>query len=137
MSKEITTNFGEHLIFDGYGCDYESLKSMEVCYDVLNELVNLAEMHKITEPIIIKSEGNLVLGGKDPGGFTGAVFIEESHITIHTFAKRGFVTIDLYSCKEFNTTKIIDYLNNKFNPKDKDILHFKRGMKYPTDNIYD
>jgi S-adenosylmethionine decarboxylase len=137
MSNRQTSNFGEHLIFDAYGCDYQSLSNMETCYDVLNKLVELANMHKITEPVIIKSEGNLVLGGKDPGGFTGAVFIEESHITIHTFAKRGFVTIDLYSCKEFDTSKIMEYLTQTFKPKDKDILHFKRGMKYPSDNIYD
>ena len=133
---EKTSAFGEHLIFDAYGCDYSSLNNMETCYDVLNKLVELAEMHKITEPVIIKSEGNLILGGKDPGGFTGAVFIQESHITIHTFAKRGFVTIDLYSCKEFNTSQIIQYLTDTFKPKDKDILHFRRGMKYPIDNIY-
>jgi S-adenosylmethionine decarboxylase len=137
MAEKQILNFGEHFIFDAYGCDFDSLNNMEVCYNVLNELVNLAGMHKITEPIIIKSEGNQTLGGKDPGGFTGAVFIEESHITIHTFAKRGFVTIDLYSCKEFETKKIMNYLENIFKPKDKDILHFKRGMKYPSDNIYD
>lgn len=132
-----TQNFGEHLIFDGYGCNLQSLNNMEICYDVLNNLVTLAKMTKITEPVIIKSEGNLTLGGKDPGGFTGAVFIQESHITIHTFAKRGFVTIDLYSCKEFDTSKIIEYLCEVFTPMEKDVLHFKRGMKYPLDNIYE
>lgn len=135
MEKK-TSIFGEHLIYDAYGCSLDSLNNMETCYDVLNNLVDKAEMHKITEPIIIKSDGNLVLGGKDPGGFTGAVFIQESHITIHTFAKRGFVTIDLYSCKEFNTENIISYLDSVFKPENKDILHFKRGMKYPVDNIY-
>ena len=132
-----TSAFGEHLIFDGYGCALEPLNNMENCYNVLNKLVELAGMYKITEPMIIKSDGNLILGGKDPGGFTGAVFIQESHITIHTFAKRGFVTIDLYSCKEFDTSRIINYLTEVFKPRDKDILHFKRGMKYPIDNIYE
>lgn len=137
MKNINTQNFGEHLIYDAYGCEYDSLNNMENCYDVLNKLVSLAEMTKITEPIIIKSEGNLSLGGKDPGGFTGAVFIQESHITIHTFAKRGFVTVDLYSCKEFKSNEIIEYLDSIFKPKNKDVLHFKRGMKYPVDNIYD
>jgi S-adenosylmethionine decarboxylase len=137
MSNENISTFGEHLIYDAYGCDYSALNNMETCYNVLNSLVRLAGMHKITEPMIIKSEGNLTLGGKDPGGYTGAVFIEESHITIHTFARRGFVTIDLYSCKEFDTSKIMDYLNETFKPEQKDIIHFKRGLKYPKDNIYD
>jgi S-adenosylmethionine/arginine decarboxylase-like enzyme len=39
MSNRQTSNFGEHLIFDAYGCDYQSLSNMETCYDVLNKLV--------------------------------------------------------------------------------------------------
>lgn len=130
-------NFGEHLIYDAYGCDLHALSSKEICENTLNELVLLAGMTKITEPLVIESLGNETLGGKDPGGFTGIVFIQESHISIHSFAKRGFLTIDLYSCKEFNTQGIIEYLDSIFKPKDKDVLFLKRGLKYPVGNIYD
>ena len=130
-----TTQFGEHLIFDAYGCNPEKLNNMELCYDVLNTLVKMAEMKQMTPPMVIKSEGNLTLGGKDPGGFTGFVIIEESHISIHTFAKRGFVTIDLYSCKEFPSEGIIEYLKETFEAKDADVLKLQRGLKYPSDNI--
>ncbi len=131
----ITAKFGEHLVFDAYGCNPEKLNNMELCYDVLNTLVKMAEMRPMTPPFVIKSEGNLVLGGKDPGGFTGFVIIEESHISIHTFAKRGFVTIDLYSCKEFPSDGIIEYLKKTFEAKDADVLKMERGLKYPSDNI--
>jgi len=130
-----TTTFGEHLVFDAYGCNVEKLMDMELCYDVLNTLVKMAEMHAMTPPFVIKSEGNLTLGGKDPGGFTGFVIIEESHISIHTFAKRGFVTIDLYSCKEFPSDGIVEYLKKTFEAKDVDVMTMKRGLKYPSENI--
>lgn len=133
---ETTTNFGYHLVFDAYGCPIKKLNSKKMCEEVLNQAVIKAKMHKIGEPHIIKASGNETLGGKDPGGFSGFVIIQESHISIHTFAKRGFVSIDIYSCKEFETKEVIKYLKEVFEPKEVDVLEFKRGMKYPTQNIY-
>ncbi len=128
--------FGQHLIFDAYGCDFEALNNKDVCTNALEDMVRLAKMHKLREPIIIHADGNETLGGKDPGGYSGFVIIEESHISIHSFAKRGFLTIDLYSCKEFETADVIDYLIETFKPKDYDIIKMDRGLKYPADNIY-
>lgn len=128
--------FGEHLTYDAYGCSYESLSNMELCFDVLNNLVKLAKMHKLTEPVIIKADGNATLGGKDPGGFSGFVIIQESHISLHTFVKRGFLTLDVYSCKPFKEEEIVKYLGETFKPKDFDINKTSRGLKYPTENIY-
>ncbi len=132
-----TTVFGKHLIFDAYQCKLEKLNNMELCWDILNNLAKMAEMTKITEPYIVKAEGNLGTGGKDPGGFSGFVMIQESHISIHTFAKRGFVTIDLYSCKEFNDKGIVDYLKETFGTEDITVIKMDRGMKYPVENIYE
>lgn len=131
-----TTTFGQHLIFDAYGCDYSVLNSAKQCKRLLEEIVEITEMHKLTEAIIVSAEGNTVLGGKDPGGFTGFIIIEESHISIHTFAKRGFVTIDVYSCKEFDARQVIEYLELNLKPKDYDVLNMQRGLKYPLTNIY-
>lgn len=131
-----TSKFGEHIIIDAYGCTFESLNNMELCFDILNNLADLAEMKKLTTPYVVKAEGNETLGGKDPGGYSGFLMIMESHISLHTFAKRGFVTIDLYSCKTFKHDKILDYIKKVFQPKDLDILKFDRGMKYPVENIY-
>lgn len=128
--------FGQHLIFDAYGCDYDSLNSIDTTVKVLNKLVEIAGMHKLMEPYVVNASPNTAVGGKDPGGNSGFVIIQESHISIHTFAKRGFVTIDIYSCKEFETQEIIKYLKEEYNPKDVDLLKLDRGLKYPVKNIY-
>lgn len=135
-TKSEDIKFGEHLVFDAYGCNYKKLSNMELCVDVLNELAKITGMKKIGEPIVVKANGNLTLGGKDPGGFSGFLIIEESHISIHTFAKRGFVTIDLYSCKGFKNEGVVKYLEKTFEPESFDVLKMDRGLKYPTDNIY-
>jgi S-adenosylmethionine decarboxylase len=131
-----TTKFGIHLIFDAYGCPLNVLNDMEVCYTVLDKLTEVSDMNKLGEPVVVKAESNEALGGKDPGGFSGFLMIQESHISLHTFAKRGFVTVDVYSCKEFDADGTIEFLIETFKPKDYDILKLDRGLKYPKDNIY-
>jgi len=131
-----TVQFGEHLIYDAYGCPFEVLNDENLCKKILLDLCDLAGMHALIEPHVIKSDGSIALNGKDPGGFSGFLIIEESHISVHTFIKRGYVTIDLYSCKEFNTQKPLAYLNSVLKPKNADILKMTRGLKYPKENIY-
>jgi len=134
--KSNTVKFGEHLIFDAYGCPLDKLTDKQLCITVLNKLAELAEMNPISEPYVINADSNETLGGKDPGGFSGFLIIQESHVSIHTFAKRGFVTIDLYSCKRFKTEGVMEYLIDTFEPENYDIFKMDRGLKYPSDNIY-
>jgi S-adenosylmethionine decarboxylase len=136
MKKTETIKFGKHMIFDAYGCDYKKLSSKETCLEILSTLCKMAGMHPLAEPFIVKAEQNETLGGKDPGGWSGFLIIQESHISIHTFAKRGFVTLDMYSCKEFNTNGLLDYLRTTLKPDDIDVISLDRGLKYPTENIY-
>lgn len=136
MNTIDSIKFGEHLIFDAYGCPFDVLNSKELCAQVLEKLVLLGEMNKLHEPYVVEVTSNEALGGKDPGGFSAFVMIKESHISVHTFARRGFVTLDMYSCKEFKSEGVIEYLKSVFKPKDFDVLKMERGLKYPKDNIY-
>jgi S-adenosylmethionine decarboxylase len=124
------------LIFDAYGCEFQVLNSKKACEVILNKCAELAGMRKILDPVVVKASPNTAVGGKDPGGYSGFLIIQESHISIHTFAKRGFVTMDVYSCKEFSSEAVIGYLKTVFKAKDTDIIKMDRGLKYPTENIY-
>lgn len=128
-------HFGEHLTIDGYGGDYEKLNSREVVFDILDNLPEKLGMHKFSEPMVYHSDGNDI---KDPGGWTGIVVIAESHISVHTFAKRGFVSVDVYTCKnDMNNDLIIDYVTKAFDLKDIETNFIKRGTRYPEANIYE
>lgn len=131
-----TIKFGNHLIFDGYGCNPKKLDNEELCINVLHKIAKIAGMKKLHDPVIVKADSNETLGGKDPGGFSCFLMIQESHISIHTFTRRGFVTIDVYSCKEFEAQPVIKYVKEVFKAKDSDILKIDRGLKYPIKNIY-
>ena len=128
--------FGEHLIFDAYGCDPKKLNDPKLCVKVMKDLCKMGGMKPLCEPALIDAGSNEALGGKDPGGYSGFLIIQESHISIHTFVKRGFVTIDVYSCKAFKTEGVVEYLKKAFGSRDEQVIKIERGLKYPSENIY-
>lgn len=127
------THFGEHITIDGYGGDVDLLNTKELVLGALNELPGLLGMKKLSEPEVYFSDGNDI---KDPGGWTGFVVIEESHVSIHTFAKRGFLSADVYTCRNGMDLELIkDYFTKKFALKDLETHFIKRGTRYPVENI--
>lgn len=127
-------HFGEHVTIDGYGGNESLLNDKKVVLACLNDLPEQLGMHKLSEPVVYFSEGNDI---KDPGGWTGVVVIDESHISIHTFPKRGFLSADVYTCKNgMDSELIFDYFKSKFELKDMETNFIKRGTKYPQNNIY-
>jgi len=75
-------HFGEHLTIDGYGGSFEKLNDKELVLKCLNELPEKIGMKKFAEPSVYRALPN---GKEDPGGWSGFVVIQESHISIHTF----------------------------------------------------
>ncbi len=132
--KRNYSNFGEHLTIDGYKGNFEKLNSKELILSCLNELPGMIGMKKLAEPQIYSAPDNNL---KDPGGWSGFVVIAESHISVHTFPKRGFVSIDVYTCKPKMDKKFIsNYFIKKFDLKNIETHFIKRGTKYPVENIY-
>lgn len=132
-SDHTTDHFGEHLMIDGYGGDKALLDDKDLVLDCLQNLPGQVDMHILGGPYIFHSDGNDI---KDPGGWTGFVIIAESHISIHTFPGRGFVSIDLYTCRNgMDTEFITKYFKDKFKLKDLEINFVKRGTRYPKENL--
>lgn len=122
-------------MLDLYGCDIRSLGDFEVCYKFLDELPQKIGMEVLTPPYLVIADSNESAGGKDPGGLTGYTIIAESHISIHTFVKRKFVSLDVYSCKDFDVELVEKYIHQIFKPADVEKNLVQRGTKYPTGNI--
>ncbi len=122
------THFGEHLMLDGYGGSYEKLNSKDLVSSILYDLPTKLGMKLLSEPVVYFAEPNHI---KDPGGWSGVVVIAESHLSIHTFPEKGFVTADVYTCKNgMNNEYIIKYLTDAFELKDVEINFVKRGLRY-------
>lgn len=127
-------HFGEHITIDGYGGDRELLDNGEGVKNLISNLVSKLGMHGLIEPVVVNAPDN---GIKDPGGWSGFIIIAESHIAIHTFPKRGFVSADVYTCQNgLDTQTVIDVFTTEFKLQDVETNFIKRGMKYPQNNIY-
>jgi len=128
-----TCNFGEHLTLDGYGGDPKKLNDQDIVLESLYELPAILGMQKLSEPqVYFVPDTN----GKDPGGWSGFVVIVESHISIHTFPARKFVSIDVYTCRDgLNNEFVVNYFKAKFKLQDVEVNFIKRGTKYPKYNL--
>ena len=133
MSETKPNHFGEHLTLDGYGGSYEKLNDRDLVLSCLLELPEKLGMHPLAEPVVYAAADNQI---KDPGGWSGFVVIAESHISIHTFPKRRFVSIDAYTCKNGMDTGIaIEYFREKFDLNETETNLVIRGKKYPQENL--
>ena len=122
-------HFGEHLTIDGYGGNFEKLNDKELVFKCLNELPEKIGMKKFAEPSIYHAAPS---GKKDPGGWTGFVVVQESHISIHTFPARGFISADVYTCQNgLDIEFVLNYFKDVFNLQNIEQTFIKRGMQYP------
>jgi len=128
-----TTHFGEHITIDGYGGDPKLLNDRETVLGLLTELCETQRMTPLIEPVVVEAADNQI---KDPGGWSGFLIIAESHISIHTFPRRRFLSADLYTCQNgINTASIIAFVKERFKLEDVETNFIQRGTKYPGQNI--
>lgn len=129
-----TEQFGVHYMLDGYGASQAVLSDATTLRNILDTLPAKMGMHAINEPVVVEVG---VKNRKDSGGLSGFVMIAESHISFHTFPKRGFVTIDVYTCQnDLDTDKLTREFVEAFKITETDEFVKKRGTKYPTEDIY-
>lgn len=133
MTDTQMQHFGEHVTIDGYGGDPERLNDREAVLSTLTDLCDALHMTPLMEPHILSAPDNQL---KDPGGWSAFVMIAESHISIHTFPKRRFVSADVYTCQNgMDQELIIDYFTQKFALEEVETHFVKRGLKYPEHNL--
>jgi S-adenosylmethionine decarboxylase len=130
IHSKTTEQFGVHIMIDGYGAVAERLHDKAVLSSLLNDLPGEMGMHRICPAVVVEVGPGCT---KDPGGLSGFVMIAESHISIHTFPARGFVTMDLYTCQcGLDRTATIARLMAAFDLQDADIHVQDRGLRYPA-----
>jgi len=121
------------LTIDGYGGSFKKLNDKKLVLDCLKKLPQKIGMKILGRPWIYLAPDNNI---RDSGGWSGFVIVAESHISIHTFPHRQFVSIDVYTCKEgLNRKFLTSYFVKKFGLKDVETHFIKRGTRYPVEII--
>jgi S-adenosylmethionine decarboxylase len=124
-----SVHFGEHVMIDGYRCATARLEDQMLVRSCLNELSAMLMMRPLCVPEVYFAPGGTP---KDPGGWTGFVVLQESHLSIHTFPAHQFVSIDVYTCKNgLNVPAIERYFKGVFAALALETNFVRRGTRYP------
>ncbi len=122
-----------HLIVDGYGGDSKKLQDMDQTYKLLDGYPSEIGMTKISPPYVFRYVGTK----PEDWGVSGFVLIAESHISIHTFPERGYVNVDIFSCKLFDAQKAVAYIQKHFGLTEAKSAVLNRGLEAIGEDITD
>ena len=117
-----------HLVVDGYGADPEKLKDVNLIHQFLDEYPSAIGMTKIVPPQVYTYHGQK----PEDWGVSGFVIIAESHISIHTFPDKGYLNIDIFSCRAFDPASSLDDVKATFSLEDVKVWTLDRGLEYIT-----
>ncbi len=95
-------------------------------YRFLDEYPPSIGMTKIASPAVYTYHGPK----PQDWGISGFVLIAESHISIHTFPQRGYINIDVFSCKEFDADIAVRDVKETFSLSDVKVWTLERGLEY-------
>lgn len=115
--------FGKHLTFDAYGVSKNKLNKIEIVFNFLDSLPEKIGMRKLTTPYVVVAKPDK----KEEWGISGFVMIYESHISCHTWPEKNYVSLDVYSCKDFDEKNVLKFLKEFWQPQKFKVNIIKRG----------
>ncbi|HEV8575223.1 MAG TPA: S-adenosylmethionine decarboxylase [Dehalococcoidia bacterium] len=121
-----------HVIIDGYGGDPKQLSDENEVRVILDQYPEMMGMTKIMQPTVLQYRGTR----PEDWGVSGYVMIAESHIAVHTFPERRLVWADIFSCKDFDSTAVLEDLKERFGLQQMDVTKLERQLE-PLDGAQD
>jgi S-adenosylmethionine decarboxylase len=113
-------SLGSHLLVELYGCSCECLKTEANVGDAMRQAA-------------VESNATVVeqsFHEFKPYGVSGAVIIQESHYTIHTWPEHRYAAVDLFYCGgTVLVHRAIEVLNDRFQPERIKFLIVRRGLQ--------
>lgn len=113
-------SLGSHLLIELFGCEQKRLEHEVSVGEAMRQAA-------------VDSEATVVAQSFHefkPYGVSGAVIIQESHYTIHTWPEHGYAAVDLFYCG--GTVKVdraVETLRERFRPKRIKFLVVRRGLQ--------
>jgi len=115
--------FGKHLMLDMYGVAKNKLVKMENVFWLLKDLPDRIGMKSLITPYVVEARPE----NKLEWGISGFVMIYESHISVHTWPYKSYVSMDVYSCKDFDEKQLLVFLKKFWQPKRVEVQTILRG----------
>lgn len=112
-------SLGSHLLIEFYGCDPKSLEQESLVREAMVEAARESEASVVTDSF----------HEFKPFGVSGAVIIQESHFTIHTWPEHGFAAVDLFYCSTIAVDRAVQTLKRYFKPTRTGYMVVRRGTE--------
>ena len=125
--KAFQKPFGYLQTLDMYDCKEGIADDLDSCYEFLEKLVDKLDMHKQSPPYIFRSDNEKY---PDKAGLSGWIPLIESGIQLHTLTKKNFITVDVYSCREWEPKDVEEFARKWFEPKGIETAFIPRGTQY-------
>lgn len=110
---------GRHILVEFYNCDEEILKDHSYIEQIMCEAARESKATIVTS----------CFHKFNPWGVSGAVIIQESHLTIHTWPEYGFASVDLFTCGDSVNPWIgFAYLEKKLKAEKSESTEVSRGV---------
>ena len=117
-------SLGSHLLIELYGCIEEALRHEGQVGDAMRKAA-------------INSKATVVAQSFHefkPFGVSGAVIIQESHYTIHTWPEHRYAAVDLFYCGgSVQVHRAVEVLQQEFQPERIRFLVIRRGLQSEVD----
>ncbi len=118
-------SLGSHLLIELFGCESGFLQYEETVGQIMNQAA-------------VESKATVVAQSFHefkPFGVSGAVIIQESHYTIHTWPEHQYAAVDLFYCGgTVEVTKAVQVLQQRFQPDRIKFLIVRRGLQSEVGN---
>ncbi len=116
---------GKHLIADLYQVPVNKFTDAKLVEEFLLQTSVRVGATIVEDPHLVSLPN---LQDSFPAGITGFLLLGESHISIHTWPEHAYVSLDVYSCTEFDSDSLTSYVHEYWEPKGKaSITVIKRG----------
>ncbi len=115
-----------HLVIDGYGGDTTKMWDVQHVRDFLTDCPATLGMTRITEPKVLEHNAPKA----EDSGVSGFVIIAESHISVHTFPRRSYVNIDIFSCRPFDQDRALAAAKGLFELEEVETWLLDRGLEW-------
>ena len=122
-----TAPFGYQLLLDLYDCKPGACDDLEICYDFLEKIVGVLQVAPQSPPYIFRTDAKQF---PDKAGLSGWIPLVESGIQLHTLTVKNFISIDVYSCRQFELEPVIKFATRYFSPARVVHQFVERGLDY-------
>jgi len=113
-------SLGSHLLIELYGCKGEMLEAERIVGRAMRDAAIESKATVVTESF----------HEFKPYGVSGAVIIQESHYTIHTWPEHRYAAVDLFYCGgTILVHRAVDILKERFQPERIKFLVVRRGLR--------